>query len=534
MPSSRLESLLSLLGQQAQVSAVPSLQRWVQEQKNGFCPSQLSRRDLTYFAQLLMLGTCSRPAGRGRVVAVDSIATSQVLAWMHQEGFDTGTAIQLGQRLLDEGLITQKSSFPLQHAAQGGASRFVEKGKDLRIFFSHEVREFRLEPASVAFETLRTIHGMAVQVTGTLSALQKSQQDLHDSLPLYLLLASYILTLLHSYSPLAYHLSVAVLFLVLAARATRKKGIGQGSGLSRSQLQQGRPGLVDEDARPPPPPAAHVTAFEVKDSEVKELREFLKERYPDIHANLRDGYLRLLLAQPQSKGDEKTRRTVAYAQEKLLKCLALHAEHGTFNMRPDSDSFQAWFEIGDNYVEGFTQWAPPPSEGKSSQPAEPRNVPIYWFHKTRAWNATDPNVDFASRLLFSSALASNLPPEVESWVMVVYVDPSAAGLRHVPPRALASKVLSLLSQAFPDRVYRTIVGPVDSGVMLMWKIMAPLMPRNMRNKMILTKDLSQTLLDLRVCSPETLPDFLGGPARHQRQGRDFAAMLESVKSHEIR
>eukprot|EP00457_Paulinella_chromatophora_P004508 gb/GEZN01004520.1/.p1 GENE.gb/GEZN01004520.1/~~gb/GEZN01004520.1/.p1 ORF type:complete len:510 (-),score=57.78 gb/GEZN01004520.1/:274-1803(-) len=500
-----VDSLLAVLGDQSNVSAsaIPAVRDWARQQNSGFSPARLSRRELTYFAQIMMLGADSK------TLSSNTLLTTKALQWMKGEGFVEAVAIQLGQRLLDEGLITKlKPKRP----------RFEDMSKNDALVFSREVREFRLDSQSLAVETLQTVYSMGRHVTSQLRVLEAGQRKVGASIHtmvLLVLVGSYVLILLHAHYPFLYHPVVGAMVVVLLF--LRPNFVSLKANISLDSHDYDSQDEGNNNSSKANMAGLSSVALPVEDSEIQTVRAYLAAKYPQVHHHFRDGYLRVVLEQPQSRGDDKVRRTVDYSLEKLDKCLQLHTQHKTFAMNSSDSKFVTWFACGDNYVRGFTQW---PS----------CNVPILWMHKTKAWTRQNPDVDFIARLFLSSQIASNLPQGVESWVTVVHVDPNSRGFGNLVPRALAMKMLHLGSTAFPDRVKIMIVGPVDSGMMFMWKLMKPLMPRNMKRKMVLTQSLSKTLLEMGVCSSDSLPSFLGGPAEHPRGVQSFEEMLTEFKA----
>ena len=92
--------------------------------------------------------------------------------------------------------------------------------------------------------------------------------------------------------------------------------------------------------------------------------------------------------------------------------------------------------------------------------------------------------------------------------------------RKIPPSKamrLARSCLAVATSGHPERLGAIHIGPASKAQRFILKLVAPLIPERVRHRIQLhssTHELRR-VLEAMLPSPGAVPDFLGGPARHE-------------------
>lgn len=78
---------------------------------------------------------------------------------------------------------------------------------------------------------------------------------------------------------------------------------------------------------------------------------------------------------------------------------------------------------------------------------------------------------------------------------------------------MLSKLQAILTEAYPDRLGRVYVGPVNGIVSSLYTMLKPILPSRITDKIVFMYNPEQELKDI-LPSPDDIPDFFGGFAHH--------------------
>jgi len=98
--------------------------------------------------------------------------------------------------------------------------------------------------------------------------------------------------------------------------------------------------------------------------------------------------------------------------------------------------------------------------------------------------------------------------------------------------SLMAGLVELVTTVYPDRLEGFWVGPVNSCCKIMLKLLTPLLPERIRNKIHLIKDVQVELL--ACIDASDIPDFMNGPSKHpsfrdEHNNFSFHKMINSME-----
>ena len=114
-------------------------------------------------------------------------------------------------------------------------------------------------------------------------------------------------------------------------------------------------------------------------------------------------------------------------------------------------------------------------------------------------------------ILIEWGLRELAPPGVEQFVLVV--DADKLGLGQFDP-ALMKQLLGVMVTGYPERVGKLYIGPVNTLVRAVYRLISPLLPAGLKAKFVLMRSAKKELERHGVVAPDRVPDFFGGSFAH--------------------
>eukprot|EP00051_Salpingoeca_urceolata_P002203 m.48085 g.48085 ORF g.48085 m.48085 type:complete len:558 (-) comp11968_c0_seq1:256-1929(-) len=222
--------------------------------------------------------------------------------------------------------------------------------------------------------------------------------------------------------------------------------------------------------------------------------------YPEYKHLLTTQYIKAVLQAPSRKDPTKP-RSFAYGRDKLLAALKFRREHHLDRITPSS--------LGNTLACGSMYWNGYDPEGR----------PVLWVRPLlKDWK----NISVAEELRLHAMMIdhgiSMMPEQVHSMVLVA--DATGMGLSQASP-ALMKALLKLLTEGFPGRLGRLYVGPVNLVVRSLFSVLKPLLPPNLKSKIVLMAEPKQTLCEA-LGGLDKVPHHFGGEAVHFESADGFS------------
>jgi len=224
-----------------------------------------------------------------------------------------------------------------------------------------------------------------------------------------------------------------------------------------------------------------VIANQVKNGPAA-LRDSLSKEFPEIDSVCSDAYLANVLT--------VANRTFDYARdEKIRKSLQWRRDHGVERLCS---------RFSYNRLTGVLDLTPASNEAEPGLlkvchsralqilPGRDQDGRIALFAETRLldWQAVGVEAALQYHILIIEAalnmIRSDAGRSPESFVL--FVDPSGPMLATPPPLAGLQGLVSLLQKAYPDRIHRIEIGPVNFMVRGLYQMIKPLMSQSTQKK----------------------------------------------------
>jgi hypothetical protein len=198
-----------------------------------------------------------------------------------------------------------------------------------------------------------------------------------------------------------------------------------------------------------------------------------------------DDYLHSVLCAPN--------RTSTYAAEKLNRVLNWRQEYGASSITPEDCAPQ--LHSCSMYWYGYDIFG----------------HPILWLRpKLKNWSTMDKALEIRTHVfLLELGIKYFMPPGITSFTLIT--DCSNVGYRDVDIQ-LTKCMIEVCTGNYPDRISHICVGPLTMLVKTLTTIISPLLPTRLRDKSRFMENPELDLVDL--IDPESIPDFMGGPAKH--------------------
>jgi len=243
----------------------------------------------------------------------------------------------------------------------------------------------------------------------------------------------------------------------------------------------------DKGSSPDAPQCAPATLPVAHDSDVARLREVLSASgFGELAAALSDEYLCSVLAVPG--------RSFEHAAKKMVAVMEWRAESRVAELR--YEEVERELRSGSMYWHGY-DWA---------------GRPILWVRPAlKDWKRMDSEQEIrAHAYLIEMGCQKFLHPGVTTFTLVT--DSSGLGLGQLDLRLMRG-LADVGLRCYPDRAGKICIGPVSSLVTVLEKVLHPLLPLRLRQKIVFMND---PLVALRHVIPEDLiPTYMGGGASHQ-------------------
>jgi hypothetical protein len=256
--------------------------------------------------------------------------------------------------------------------------------------------------------------------------------------------------------------------------------------------------------------------FAVSKAELAIIRAELATEYPEDYQYLSDAYILSVASKPYSK-DPTIRRPLEYSQEKLSHVMSWRAEVGAPDMEdliklangphtaPEAvedpeklvmaKALVTSLNTGSIYWHGFTK------DGR----------PVLWIRTNRKPWYPDVDAEVNSLILMSDAGIRAMPDEITDFLVI-----SESSYPPPPNPSFMIKMLKALVRGYPDRLNLLISAPVSGIVQFVMNLLLPLMPGRLASKVALvgTEDITDKLTDMLLGGADDIPDFFGGPVKH--------------------
>mmetsp|Transcript_9103 Transcript_9103/g.14113 ORF Transcript_9103/g.14113 Transcript_9103/m.14113 type:complete len:329 (+) Transcript_9103:139-1125(+) len=267
----------------------------------------------------------------------------------------------------------------------------------------------------------------------------------------------------------------------------------------------------DEDEEAVPEDAGN---FPVTEEELHELREQLKEKFPEDYTYLSSRYMESVASKPYSK-NPKIRRPLDYTLSKLEAVMEWRKTAGAPNAeswvdlafgkpsgtKPDAASVTRANAMVTSLNNGSLYWHGFTKDGH----------PILWVRTNRKPWFPDVQADLDALMLLADAGVRAMPPTVTSFC--VFAESSS------PPPPNPSFLIGLLKalvRGYPDRLQLLISAPISSIIQFVMNLLLPLMPGRLSSKVVLADSagIAAKLSEVLSNGKDGVPTFFGGPANH--------------------
>ena len=233
-------------------------------------------------------------------------------------------------------------------------------------------------------------------------------------------------------------------------------------------------------------------------AEVSSLRASLRPSYPEIDIVYSDVYLSAVLSVPgrtyEYARDEKITKALewrrSYGVDDLTAAFRYDDEGGIFIEANENDSNknrQSLFVPSQSLIgvclSGALSFAGFDEEGRGIIHAK---TALLDFWKTGVDDGIRYHVliiEHALKMLLERN-KNNINDEVTSESLVLYVDTSDQSL-FPPPMGALTGMAALMQQAYPDRIHKIYVGPVNVVLRALYELVSPYLRPRSRDKIVL-------------------------------------------------
>jgi len=224
--------------------------------------------------------------------------------------------------------------------------------------------------------------------------------------------------------------------------------------------------------------------------QIREALEAARVEGDDL-AQFSDEYLAAVMAAPG--------RSFAYACDKLLGVLKWQREFGMAELVAESNAermaaLHKCAERGPLYWRGHTK----------------AGHPILWVRPSLKLQPLDLAAELDMHVyLIQKAINEYMPAGVFRLSVI-----AEAGVGSGASTDLMKALVELLQVAYPDKVDQIRVGPVTSGLQMLYSMLSPLIPPATKSKIFLMGDPAAQIVESGAVDADKVPAHFGGPCEH--------------------